>query len=181
MGGRPCLDYLGTLRWRRGPEPRDYLSQPSDLADWGIQSGQVTEPPRVTSAQLAAARDLRDAIYRVMFGRIKGASPNAADVTALNVAARRPPVELSLGDDGAVHRVGTVSQLLSAVARDALDLLGGDHMVLVRECDGPTCSRLYIDSSRARNRRWCSTTGCGNQAKVAAFRRRAHSLPPLST
>jgi predicted RNA-binding Zn ribbon-like protein len=54
-----------------------------------------------------------------------------------------------------------------------LELLGGDEIRLVRECDGPSCTRLYVDSSRAGNRRWCSNTECGNQAKVAAFRRRA--------
>jgi predicted RNA-binding Zn ribbon-like protein len=177
LSGRSSLDYVGTLRWRRGPEPREYLAQPSDLADWGTRSGLVTGPMRVTAAQLTAARELRDVIYRVIFGRINGAGPTEADVTALNAAARRPSVELSLGDDGAVSRVGSVSQLLSAVARDALDLLDSDQIGLVRECDGPTCTRLYVDSSRARNRRWCSNEACGNQAKVAAFRRRAHSLP----
>lgn len=180
VSGRPSLDYLGSLRWRRGPEPREYLCQPFDLADWGIQSGLVTEAPRVTPAQLTAARELREVIYRVIFARVNGASPTAADVTALNAAARRPPVQLSLGGDGAVGRVGTVSQLLSAVARDALDLLGSDQIGLVRECDGPTCTRLYVDSSRARNRRWCSNNECGNQAKVAAFRHRAHTLPASS-
>jgi len=174
--GRPSLDYLGTLRWRGRPESREYLSQPSDLADWGTQSGLATEPMRVTLAQLTAAREIRDVIYRVIFGRINSASPTEADVTALNAAARRPPVELSLGEDGAVRRSGTVAQLLSTIARDALDLLGSDQIGLVRECDGPTCSRLYVDSTRARNRRWCSNVECGNQAKVAAFRRRASSL-----
>lgn len=177
MSGRPSLDYLGTLRWRRGPAPREYLAQPPDLADWGMQSGLVTEPPRVTPAQLTAARELREVIYRVILGAIDGAGPIEADVTALNAAARRPPVELSLDGDGTVRRAGTVSQLLSAIARDALDLLGSDQIGLVRECDGPTCTRLYVDSSRARNRRWCSNTECGNQAKVAAFRRRARSGP----
>jgi len=175
VSGRPSLDYLGTVRWRRGPQPRDYLSKASALADWGRQSGMVTEAPRVTPAQLTAARELRDVIYRVIYARINGASPTKADVTALNAAAERPPVQLSLNGDRAVRRVGTVSQLLSAVARDALDLLGSDQIGLVRECDGPTCTRLYLDSSRARNRRWCSNTECGNQAKVAAFRSRASS------
>lgn len=175
VSGRLSLDFLGTVRWRRAPEPRDYLSQPQDLASWGIQSGLLTETPRVTAAQLTAARELRDTIYRVIFARITGASPTEADVSVLNSAARRPSVELSLGGDGAVHRLGTVSQLLSAIARDALDLLGSDQMGLVRECDGPACSRIYVDSSRARNRRWCSNAECGNRAKVAAFRHRAHS------
>lgn len=173
--GRLSLDYLGTVRWRRGGEPHDDLSEPSDLAEWATGSGLVTEAPRVTPSELGAARELREAAYRVIFGRLDGAGSSEADISALNAAARRPPVELSLDQDGAVRRVGTVSQLLSAIARDALDLLGSDQVGLVRECDGPTCTRLYVDSSRARNRRWCSTTECGNRAKVAAFRRRAGS------
>jgi predicted RNA-binding Zn ribbon-like protein len=64
------------------------------------------------------------------------------------------------------------SQLLSTVARDVLDLLGSDQIDLVRECDGHDCTRFYVDSSRARNRRWCSNTECGNKAKVSAFRER---------
>lgn len=84
-------------------------------------------------------------------------------------------VVFDMPDASALGAGGTA--LLSAVARDALDLLGSDQIGLVRECDGPTCTRLYVDSSRARNRRWCSNTACGNQAKVAAFRHRASSLP----
>ena len=177
FSGRCSLDYVGTVRWRRSHEPYEYLAEPSDLATWATTKGLVDEPPRVTLAQLASAREIREAIYRVLSARVAHVIPTAADVAALNAAARRSPVELSLAGDGAVRRAGTVSQLLSAVARDALDLLGSDQIGLVRECDGPTCTRLYVDSSRARNRRWCSNTECGNQAKVAAFRRRTSSLP----
>jgi predicted RNA-binding Zn ribbon-like protein len=175
--GRLSLDFLGTVGSRRGPEPHDHLARPADLAEWATRSGLVTEPPRVTAAQLAATRELREAVYRVILGRVDGTGSTAADVGALNAAAQRPPVELSLDGDGAVRRAGTVSQLLSTIARDALDLLGSDQIRLVRECDGPTCTRLYVDSSRARNRRWCSNSECGNRAKVAAFRRRAGSPP----
>jgi predicted RNA-binding Zn ribbon-like protein len=173
--GRASLDYLGTLRYRRGPQFEEHLSQPADLAAWAAGSGLVTEPLRVTPAELAAAREVREVLYRVIVQRIDAGAPAEADVLALNAAARRPPVELSLDADGVVHRVGTVSQFLSTVVRDALDLLGSDQIGLVRECDGPTCTRLYVDASRARNRRWCSNAECGNRAKVAAFRHRAGS------
>jgi len=173
FSGRCSLDYVGTVGWRRSHEPREYLAEPSDLATWATTKGLVDEPPRVTPAQLACAREIREAIYRVLSARVAHVIPTAADVAALNTAAQRPPVQISLGTDGSVHRVGTVSQLLSTVARDVLDLLGSDQIDLVRECDGHGCTRLYVDSSRARNRRWCSNTGCGNRAKVSAFRERA--------
>lgn len=173
LGGRSSLDYIGTVRWRRGDKPHDYLAGPSDLAEWATMSGLIDEPPRVRPAQLVAARGLREVIYRVIYGRLAGETPSASDVAAINLAAGRGPVEISLDADGCVHRVGTVGQLLGSVARDALDLVGSDEIDLVRECDGPGCTRLYVDSSRARNRRWCSNAVCGNQAKVAAFRERA--------
>ena len=173
FSGRCSLDYVGTVRWRRSHEPYEYLAEPSDLATWATTKGLVDEPPRVTPAQLASAREIREAIYRVLSARVAHVIPTAADVAALNTAAQRPPVQISLGADGSVHRVGTVSQLLSTVARDVLDLLGSDQVDLVRECDGHDCTRLYVDSSRARNRRWCSNTECGNKAKVSAFRERA--------
>ena len=164
FSGRCSLDYVGTVRWRRSHEPYEYLAEPSDLATWATTKGLVDEPPRVTLAQLASAREIREAIYRVLSARVAHVIPTAADVAALNTAAQRPPVQISLGADGSVHRVGTVSQLLSTVARDVLDLLGSDQIDLVRECDGHDCTRLYVDSSRARNRRWCSNTECGNKA-----------------
>ncbi len=175
IGGRPALDYVGTLRSRRGPEPLEYLAEPSDVAEWAAASGLVDQPFSVTPAQLAAAREIREVIYRVISGRIAGRAPTGSDVAALNAASQRPPVAILLYADGSVRRVGTAAQLLSTVARDALDLLGSGQIGLVRECDGPTCTRLYVDTSRARNRRWCSNTECGNQAKVTAFRRRART------
>jgi predicted RNA-binding Zn ribbon-like protein len=42
----------------------------------------------------------------------------------------------------------------------------------LRGCSNPRCTRLFVDTSRAGNRRWCGMTECGNAAKVAAFRAR---------
>jgi predicted RNA-binding Zn ribbon-like protein len=175
LSSRLCLDYVGTLRWRRSAESLDYLTQPSDLVEWATTSGIIDEPFRVTTAKLATALEVREVIYKLISGGIKGVAPNGSDVVALNAAAERLPVAISLGTDGSVGRVGSVDQFLSTMARDALDLLGSDQIGLVRECDGPECTRIYIDNSRAGKRRWCSNAVCGNQAKVSAFRRRAHA------
>lgn len=59
-------------------------------------------------------------------------------------------------------------------------LPAGYKLVVLRElmtisemlsaCDG--CGVPFIDRSRNHRRRWCKTGGCGNRAKVAAWRER---------
>jgi predicted RNA-binding Zn ribbon-like protein len=77
-----------------------------------------------------------------------------------------------LGPDGRVRRPATTRQLLASVALDTLELLAGPDFDRVRECSNAECTRLYVDSSRSQNRRWCGMTECGNRAKAEAFRRR---------
>jgi predicted RNA-binding Zn ribbon-like protein len=58
-----------------------------------------------------------------------------------------------------------------------------DRRALLRRCDDPKCTRLFIDRSRGGRRRWCDMKGCGDRAKAAAYRRRhRHTTdePPLS-
>jgi predicted RNA-binding Zn ribbon-like protein len=40
----------------------------------------------------------------------------------------------------------------------------------VRECLGPNCGWLFIDTSRGGQRRWCSDRSCGTHARVRRFR-----------
>ncbi|NED91980.1 CGNR zinc finger domain-containing protein, partial [Streptomyces sp. SID11233] len=63
--------------------------------------------------------------------------------------------------------------LLATVARDAVELLT-DPVALggLRRCEGDNCRRIYLDTSRGRRRRWCSSEVCGNRERVARHRRR---------
>jgi predicted RNA-binding Zn ribbon-like protein len=70
---------------------------------------------------------------------------------------------------------GKTQTLLATIARDAIILLGSDLNLGVRQCEGEGCALLFVDISRAQDRRWCSMSGCGNKAKVAEFRRRQRS------
>ncbi|MBI0300732.1 CGNR zinc finger domain-containing protein, partial [Streptomyces sp. PRKS01-29] len=65
--------------------------------------------------------------------------------------------------------------LLSQIARDAVQLLT-DPVARgqLRRCAGETCSMLYLDTSRGRRRRWCSSEVCGNRERVARHRRRVN-------
>lgn len=42
----------------------------------------------------------------------------------------------------------------------------------IKACEGPACTLMFADHTRARARRWCSMAICGNRAKQAAHRSR---------
>lgn len=42
----------------------------------------------------------------------------------------------------------------------------------IKACEGPACTLMFADHTRARARRWCSMAICGNRAKQAAHRQR---------
>ncbi|POA63523.1 CGNR zinc finger domain-containing protein, partial [Pseudomonas sp. DP16D-R1] len=79
---------------------------------------------------------------------------------------------------GGVRLVGSVSALLAALAQDAVRMFGGEAGDHIRQCQSPTCTLFFIDTSRSGDRRWCSMSGCGNKAKVAEFRRRKREAKP---
>ncbi|MGK9243238.1 CGNR zinc finger domain-containing protein, partial [Inquilinus limosus] len=63
--------------------------------------------------------------------------------------------------------------LLRPIALSAAALLTGPRAGRVRQCqDERGCGWLFIDESRAQNRRWCSMGDCGNRAKASRHRAR---------
>ena len=72
-----------------------------------------------------------------------------------------------------VYGKETVEAFLAPVAEAVADLLANVNFDLFRHCEGDTCVLWFYDHTKGHRRRWCTTTGCGNRAKVAAFRARA--------
>jgi len=167
--GRLCLDFVATLG-SRGQLNLERFREPGDLERWLAQAG-LGEPGPVSPADLAAAVRLREAIYGLVLLDPGRRRPDAARV--VNQMAAPAPLAPELDDAGrgsAWAPGGTVTQALSSVARDAIDLLSGPLIAQVRSCAGPDCTILFIDTSRPGTRRWCSMEACGNQAKSAGLR-----------
>ena len=120
----------------------------------------------------AAAIQLREAIFRTVTARLDTHRPKPSDVDLLNEWARRPVLTPRLLRTGSVRHDGSAPELLATLAFDSLDLLGGPDIEYVRTCAMPICTRMYVDTSRGRNRQWCGMSECGNRAKVKAFRAR---------
>jgi predicted RNA-binding Zn ribbon-like protein len=67
----------------------------------------------------------------------------------------------------------SVASVLSVLARDALEVLGGSGAGRLKQCAAHDCPLLFVDDSRAGSRRWCSMQRCGNRSKVRAQRARS--------
>lgn len=172
-GGSLALDLPATLAGRRRAVPRELLADPADLARWFVAAGLATEPPRVTAARLGAARELREAIYRLAVARAAGAPLPEGDRALVNHWAAGPTPAPRLEAES-FHWVadGGAPALLALVAREAVLLFGGPLARRIRQCSGEGCALLFVDTSRSGRRRWCSMAACGNKTKVASFRER---------
>lgn len=181
VSGNLALDLAGTVQQRR-TDRRDLLREPADLGRWLVEAGVLDEPCAVTPAGLAAAKELREAVYRLALAATEPepapepAPPQPADREVVNRFAAVPPALVRLDAAGRVERAGDLAAALSAVARQAVELLGGPQAVRIKECGAGTCTRLYVDTSRGRARRWCDMQECGNRAKAAGFRARHRAL-----
>ena len=171
VGGRHCLDFAYTLR-HRDLAREELLTRPELLSEWAVQAGLLDAAIDVSDDDFTAAIELREAIYRTVVARIEQRQPQLADVDLLNERASQPQLTPRLQRTGTACREGTPSQLLASLAADLLDLLAGADIENVKRCARPGCTRLYLDSSRAKNRQWCGMSTCGNRAKVQAFRAR---------
>ena len=171
--GRVSLDLCSTVLWRH-VQPVEQLRTPADLARWRSEAGLGQSRHPLNEADLAAARGLREAIYRLLTASIRGARPPARDVAAVNAAARNPCRTPRLSPQGDLRWDDSepLTAALSAVARDAIELIGGPQAGRVRECAAPDCAFLFVDTSRSGARRWCAASRCGNREHVRKHRSR---------
>jgi predicted RNA-binding Zn ribbon-like protein len=174
LGVRACLDLTATAGERERRAER--LRTPQDLASWLVAAGLADEPPAASRQDLAHARTLREAVYQTIKRRMGGQPPGPGDLAIINDWAGRPPPRRWLEADDSQLRAHsdstTAAAILASVARDAVDLLGGPLAGRIRECAAQDCALLFLDTSRAGRRRWCSMTTCGARAKMAAYRAR---------
>jgi predicted RNA-binding Zn ribbon-like protein len=171
--GRVSLDLCSTVLWRH-VRPVEQLRSPADLTRWRSEAGLGHSRRALTEADLADARRLREAIYRLVSARICGARLPARDVAAVNAAARHPCRTPRLGPRGELRWDDgePLAAALSAVARDAIELITDPQAGRVRECAAPDCAFLFVDTSRSGVRRWCAANRCGNREHVRKHRSR---------
>ena len=98
-----------------------------------------------------------------------GASKTVTELNALtaalplDVAIERATVRLRPHADGSG---------LARVLAQLYDLAVSGRLARLKMCDSPECEWIFFDRSKPANRRWCSSSRCGNREKTRSYRAR---------
>ncbi len=171
MSGNLALDFAGTVK-ARATTFDDFLATPADLDEWLLAAELLDTPAHCDAATLDRAVCLREAAYRLAMAAASDEPFADADRKIVNELAGGELPRLTLRSDATITRHGAPDAALAAIARSAIEMLGGPERGLIKQCGRVECTRLYLDTSRGKSRRWCDMTICGNRAKSAAFRAR---------
>jgi len=119
----------------------------------------------------AAGRTLYDALSRLP--EVDGAVELVNELLRVTKAAPQlvrdegAPWHLHFAGPDASEATGWLAEFATAVAM----LLGSDDVHRLRRCEASRCEDLFLDSTKNRTQRFCSTA-CQNRTKVAAHRAR---------
>ena len=186
VGGRLALNFVNSL----------HLSESSNLGEFiqFLQTAGVVSPDRGTHLMNLPQTDQQTAetlLSRVML--LGSALRQAFSAMARKEKISREWIEpineilrITEGHDELLLENGEwrlefmareegLDWLLAAIARSAAEILVEGPAARVRVCANPGCGLFFSDTSRTRQRRWCSMARCGNRHKVAAFARRHDS------
>jgi predicted RNA-binding Zn ribbon-like protein len=178
VGDNLAINFINTRRMIEG-QLTDTLQSDGDMKAWLKRlEVPIAKGPLIFSngVLLQVARELREIALDAVRDRKSGKRPS---LVMLNRFLRNAPSHRALvtDDEGNIRETRvygkeTAEEFLAPVAEAVAALLAEGDFDLVRHCEGNVCVLWFYDRTKGHRRRWCTSTGCGNRAKVAAFRAR---------
>lgn len=152
----------------------EQLPGPQALAVW-VEQQDVSDIGTISDADVTAVHALRADLREVFLAE----EPKiAAELLngLLHGSRLAPRLTDHDGYDWHLHHFAPGSSLAEhlgvecALALSAVVVAG--ELERLRVCDAPGCSRVLVDLSRNRSKRYCDSRTCGNRLHVAAYRER---------
>jgi len=157
------------------PREWDRIGTAAKARSWLREKGLLAPGDRVSAADAARLRELREAIRALAIAN-QGEPPDAAAITVIRAAAATAQLSVSVGDDGrtalepATRGVdGAVATLLGILHEAQLT----GHWLRMKGCR--QCGYAFFDRSKNRSAAWCAMSICGNRTKNRAYYRRRGS------
>jgi predicted RNA-binding Zn ribbon-like protein len=154
---RLVQQFLNTSDHEYGNE---WIGTPKDFVFWLGERG--IDVARVTGAEVARARRVRDALRELVIG---DPAPDARAV--LESEAERATLRISF-DRGLVPARPGVDGFLGRVFAVVHDSMRDGSWQRLKAC--PNCHWAFWDESKNRSATWCSMELCGNRLKTKRYR-----------
>lgn len=188
IGSHPAVDFLNTALAPQG-QPIETIGDGRAYLDWLVAAGLLDEASatrlkrrfgiKALDAAAAEARRFREwARAWLERWREEPDGDYAAEIAVLNkwLARDARNREVVAGDDGLGiverPRLDDADALAALVASPLAALITQEQVSLLKHCAGADCTLWFLDRTKAHRRLFCSASGCGNRAKVSAFRER---------
>lgn len=168
--GRLSIDLALTGGEGEEFEPFERIATPAELSIWFAWS-QLAVQAEATDAEHLDARRLRWAIWHAVQAVLTETEPFERDRAVIDELAARPPLIPQLTGEAWVEP--TISQALSTVARDAIEVLRDPFLASrLRTCAADDCGVPFVDVSRPGKRLWCEDARCGDRNRQRRHRQR---------
>lgn len=188
VGSHPAIDFLNTAL-APGGEAIETIGDGKAYLEWLVAAGLLDEARaaklarrfgvKALDAAALEARKVREwARTWLTAWRANPQRDYGEEIAALNKLLAREMLrrEVIAAGDGLemaeVAHIETAESLIALVAVQLAALITQEQAALVKACAGPACTLWFLDRTKAHRRLFCSASGCGNRAKVAAFRER---------
>ncbi len=188
IGGDVAVDFLNTVDWRLDPERRrEQLPTFAHVLAWLVRCGLLDAAAARELATLAVAEPVRAVGEHARVLELR------EDSYAALIDDRHPTVlQHHLAGAHAASRLVRASGGAWAWAPPPLDLAAAGHLLALElgrlvtseavlrlhRCEDPHCGWVFLDTSRQRNRRWCSSADCGNRNRVRRHYARSRTSSP---
>jgi predicted RNA-binding Zn ribbon-like protein len=173
IAGHVALDFVNTAEERSHAEAGDAMRTPADLRLWGQRYGLISglaAGAEDEQAELRRSIEARELLYALFLVRVRRQPLPEAQLGRLAklTAAAHCAASLQPANDGSVRWQWGRTELATirhVAVTSAVDLLHTEPTPRLKQCPGEHCGWFFIDTTKRGNRRWCSMSECGQEAK----------------
>jgi|SRR5579863_3140877 predicted RNA-binding Zn ribbon-like protein len=153
--------------------PSDELEIPAYLETWMRERGLLNKGEAIAPADHRRAIELRSALrsYLELAGDSRTASRKHAEF--LNRISQSFPLVVKINQLGMPRlEPGQGASGLGRILAELLSLAEKGRLDRLKMCSSDVCHWIFFDRSKPGNRRWCSSSICGNRQKTRDYRER---------
>ena len=150
----------------------DELATTSQLEEWMRARRLLESSARISAKEHQRVLALRDAMREYLQNAIAHRVDSVA-TARLNACSVEFPLALKVSDDGQVRLwPAPGSSQIGRVLAELQSLAETHRLHRLKMCASEECQWVFYDRSKPSNRRWCSSSLCGNRDKTRSYRRR---------